>query len=374
MNAAQVDPAAPPGQGSAADRTLFIAEYRVDGAGRLLARIKVEEAVYPFLGPGRTNADIERARKALEETYADAGFQTVAVQVPPQRVVNGVVHLQVIERTVGRLRVRGAKYSSPRKIKSMAPSLAEGGVINFNDVPKDIVALNQLPDRQVTPTLHAGNEPDKVDVDLEVKEQSPVHASVELNNRNGPNTEPLRVNASVSANNLWQDGQSAGFSYQVSPQNTSQVKVYSGYYLARFSGVPWLDLMLQGTKQDSNVSTLGDTAVAGRGDTAGLRLLFNLPAVGTYTESATAGIDYKHFNQTVNLGATSTSPASSIVTPITYYPLVANYTGTWQGGKSTTEFNAGVTLHVRGLGSSTAQFGNNRYQADGNFIYFHGDL
>ena len=353
--------------------TYFIQEYAVKGA-RSLPKIRIEEAVYPYLGPGRTAEDVESARAALEKAYADAGYQTVAVAVPPQNIAGGIVVLQVTERTVGRLRVRGARYSSPSQIKSLAPSVAEGKVINFTEVPPDMVALNQLPDRQITPSLHEGAAPNTVDVDLDVKEHSPLHASVEVNNRNGPNTRPLRVNASASVNNLAQTGHSLGFSFQTSPQAPSQVKVFSGYYLARAVGVDWLSLMVQGTKQDSNISTLGDTAVAGRGTTAGLRLLFALPAIDTYTQSATLGLDYKHFDQTIHLPASGSSAAATIITPITYYPLTAGYNGTWTEKKSTTEFNAGVTFHVRGLGSSSAQFDANRSNADGSFLYFHGDL
>lgn len=351
--------------------TIFIQEYRVDGAHKLPRR-KIEEAVYGFLGPGRTKDDVENARSALEQAYFAQGYQTVAVVVPQQQVTRGVVHLQVVERPVGRLRVRGAKYSSPSKIKSMAPSLAEGRVINFEQVPKDVIALNQLPDRQVTPSLRAGTEPDTVDVDLELKEKSPLHASVELNNRYGPDTTPLRLNASVSDNNIAQSGNALGFSYQTSPQDTSEVKVFAGYFLARLKDA--LSLMVQGTKQDSNVSTLGTTAVAGRGKTAGVHAMFTLPAEKEFTQSANVGIDYKRFDQSVAIAATPSSPAAEIVTPITYYPLSATYSATWQDAHATTEFNAGLTFHVRGTGSDTAEFGDNRYNADGNFLYFRGDI
>ena len=356
--------------------TIFINEYRVEGV-RKLPRRAVEEAVYPFLGPGRTQEDVELARAALEQAYASQGFQTVAVQIPaqrPQQVKHGIIHLQVVERTVGRLRVKGARYSSPHQIKAMTPSLAEGGVIDFNQVPADIIALNQLPDRQVTPSLRAGVEPDTVDVDLEVKEKAPLHASIDVNNRHGPDTTALRVNGSVSANNLWQTGQGAGFSFQGSPQKTSEVKVFSGYYLARFAHTDWVTLMASATKQDSNVSTLGNTAVAGRGTTAGLRANFSLPAGQDFVQSASVGLNYKHFDQNIHVVAAGSNPATDIVTPITYYPLDANYSATWQGKRATTEFNGGVTFHLRGVGSTTAQFGNNRFNADGSFLYFRGDL
>ncbi len=372
MTAAPGNSSAQSEAGTAGGR-FFIKEYEVAGASKL-PRIDIESAVYPYLGPDRTKDDVELARAALEMAFQGAGFQTVAVVVPPQQVKGGVVRLQVIERTVGRLRVKGARYSSPEKIKEMAPSLAEGTVIDFNKVPADIVALNQSPDRRVTPTLRAGVEPDTVDVDLEVKEKPPLHASVELNNRRGPNTTPLRLSISASAGNLWQSGNGAGFSTQVSPQKTSEVKVFSGYYIQRFTGLEWLNLMLTGTKQDSNVSTLGDTAVAGRGQTVDLRAIFNLPPGKNFSQSAGVAVNYKHFDQNVSLAASGSTPAAVIVTPITYYPLSANYSATWQDKQATTEFNTGVTFHVRGLGSSTAQFGNNRYLADANFLIFRVDL
>ena len=356
--------------------TIFINEYRVEGA-RKLPRRAIEEAVYPYLGPGRTKEDVELARAALEQAYSARGFQTVAVQIPdqlPQQIKRGIVHLQVVERTVGRLRVKGAKYSSPNQIKAMTPSLAEGAVIDFNQVPADIMAVNQLPDRQVTPSLRAGVAPDTVDVDLEVKEKAPVHASIDVNNRHGPDTTSLRVNGSVSANNLWQMGHGAGFSFQTSPQKTSEVKVFSGYYLARFVGTEWLTLVASATKQDSNVSTLGNTAVAGRGTIAGLRANFSLPASQEFTHSASVGLSYKHFDQNIHIAAAGSSPASDIVTPITYYPLDATYTGTWQNKRVTTEFNAGVTFHLRGVGDNSAQFNNSRFNADSSFLYFKADL
>jgi hemolysin activation/secretion protein len=365
--AAQPDSPSAPDAVAAPEATLFIREYRVKGA-RKLPRTEVEKAVYPFLGPGRTREDVERARAALETAYHENGLQTVAVRIPPQKGERGIVYLQVVEIPVGRLRVKGAVYSSPEKIKSMAPSLQEGEVVNFNEVPKDIVALNQLPDRQVTPSLQPGVQPDTVDVDLNVKEMLPVHAGLELNNRNSPNTTALRLNANFSANNLGQSGDSLGFSFQGSPESLSEVKVFSVYYVSRFEGADWLSLMVQGMKQDSNVSTLGDVAVAGRGQTLGAHAIMNLPADSGFTQSLSAGIDYKHFDQNVKIGS------NAVVTPITYYPIGATYTATWQGKHSSTEADVGVTFHMRGMGGGSADFNNNRYNADANFIYLHGDL
>lgn len=375
--AASMSPVPPPAESAnaspAANRKdstprFYVQEYRVEGGGHLLPRIEVEEAVYPYLGPYRTAADVEQARGALEQAYRDKGYQTVSVEIPPQHPRGGVILLQVRQGEVGRLRVTGSHYFSIDQIRREAPSLQEGQSPNFTQVTHDLVALNELSDRRITPTLSAGEVPGTVDVNLNVKDSPPVHGSLEINNRYSANTTPLRLNGSVSYDNLWQLEHSIGFSFQTSPEDTSQVKVFSAYYQARIPGVNWLSLILQGTSQDSSVSTLGGIGVTGKGDIIGGRAVILLPAQKDFYHSVSLGIDYKHFDQDLTIAGGGT------VTPITYYPFSAAYSGTWLGKGYETDLNASVVLDFRGVGSDETQFELNRHNADGSFIYFRGDL
>ena len=136
--------------------------------------------MYPFLGPGRTPDDVEKARAALEKVYHDKGYTTVSVQIPQQQGRGGVVFLEVAENKVGRLRVKGSRYFSLDAIKKAVPSLAEGKVPNSNDLTREFLALNQWPDRSVTMTpdsIRPGVEPGTVDVDLIVKDTFPCTAA-----------------------------------------------------------------------------------------------------------------------------------------------------------------------------------------------------
>ena len=147
---------------------MYITEYRVIGATKLDVR-SVEKAVYPFLGPERTPEDVDAARAALEKAYRDAGYSTVSVLIPQQKVKKGVVFLQITEAPVGRLRVHGSRYYDLERLKRRAPSLAEGTVPNYNDVNRDIVALNKSAGLRVSPVLRAGVIPGTVDIDLNVE-------------------------------------------------------------------------------------------------------------------------------------------------------------------------------------------------------------
>ena len=344
---------------------IFIREYRVRGAKRLPQR-SIEKAVYPFLGPRRGEQDVEQARQALEKAYKDQGYQTVYVEVPQQDPRSGVIIMQVVEAPVGRLRVKGAKWFLPSQIKKHAPSMQEGEVPNFNGVKKDIVALNQMRDRKITPELRAGVVPGTVDIDLVVEDKAPVHGSIEFNNRHNANTTPDRLNGSISYGNLWQLGHTLGLSFQIAPERVKDALIYSGYYMMP---LPWegTNLMITGTKQDSNVSTLGGGAVAGRGEVLGFRFMKQLPAEKGYVHSLSMGMDFKRFGQDVTSAGVTTSA------PVTYFPFTLAYSAGILRTHSYTDFNLSTVFHLRGMGSRT-EFAGRRYRADDGFFYVRGDV
>lgn len=345
--------------------TLYITEYQVTGVQHL-TRLEVETAVYPFLGPGRTTEDIEQARTALEKAYHDKGYQSVAINVPQQDGSDGVIILEALETKVGRLRVRGSRYFDIAALKRKAPSMAEGKVPNFNEVTKDLIALNKSADRRVTPELKPGVLPGTVDIDLKVEDHFPLHGSFEFNNRYSPDTSEFRLNGSLSYSNLWQLDHTLGFSFQIAPERLSDAEVFSGYYLAPLTD-DW-SVMLQGTQQNSDVSTLGGAAVAGRGQIYGLRFLRSLPDREGFRHSISFGFDYKHFDEDVVVAGETSSA------PITYWPFAVNYTAAWVGKNSDTDLNLGLNFHARGMGSDKNEFDYKRYNSTGSYLYLRGDL
>lgn len=344
-----------------------IDDFAIQGADKL-PQIDIEEAIYPFLGPNKSAEDVEKARAALEKAYHDRGLQTVSVAVPPQNVGRKVVVLKVTELKVGRLRVKNSRYFDLDKIKDKAPSLKEGSVPNFNDVTKDIVALNQWPDRRVTPALRAGVAPGTVDVDLNVEDKPPIHASLEVNNRKSPNTTEARLIGTVHYDNVWQLGHSASFTYQVAPQRRDDAEVFSASYLARLPEIDWLNLLVYGVKSSSSVASVGGTNIVGPGQIVGGRAVMTLPGRDNFFQTLSAGVDYKHFDQTVALGTDAFS------SPVTYYPAVATYGATFQNDKFTTQFNAAITYNLRPFSSDAAEFDAKRYYASPSFTHFNVDV
>lgn len=343
-----------------------ILEYQVDG-NTVLPQGKIEEAIYPYMGEGKSIATVEEARVALEKTYRDAGYPTVFVNIPEQEVNGGMVRLQVSEGDVERLRVVGAHYYSLGTIRERVPELAEGKVPHFPTVQKQLATVNRGTDRQVAPVLRPGKSPGKVEVDLKVQDHSPFHGGIELNNRYSANTTHTRLNGSMRYDNLWQSDHSLGISFQVSPENTDETKVLSATYL-----VPRLNgdyLALYGIKSESDIAAIGDVGVVGNGTIFGVRYIHPMPGVGNYFHTLTLGADYKDFDETTVLQG-----ADSFNTPITYMPFYLGYDGTLRSQKSETQATLGLTFSLRGFVNDEQEFAEKRFLAQSNFAALRADI
>ena len=329
-----------------------ILEFQVEGNTKL-TKMQVEAAVYPQMGEKKTIADVEKARESLEKAYHEAGYLTVLVDIPEQDVDKKIVKLNVTEGKVGTLRVRDSKYYTLGRIKELSPSVAEGEVPHFPTVQKDIARLNRTSDKRVTPVMRAGKAFGTVDVDLKVEDNLPMHASLELNDRYTQDTSRLRLSGMIRYDNLWQREHSLSLNFQTSPQNTSEVQVFSANYLMRFDESD-LMLAMYGVKSNSSVAAIGGINILGKSTILGARLIKPLPGLDNFYHSISLGLDYKDIKQTVEFGQTYN-------TPVTYMPLSAVYSGTWQDPSGITQLGTGVTFGFRGLVADDAEFKAKRW-------------
>ncbi|MFJ4193464.1 ShlB/FhaC/HecB family hemolysin secretion/activation protein [Pseudomonas sp. NPDC089534] len=354
-------------EGTAPQRLVDVNEYFVRGNTVLDARA-IEEAVYPFLGPQKALSDIEGARDALQKAYQDRGYQSVFVELPEQAVADGIVYLQVSETKVGRVRVVGAKHYSPLDIRDNVPGLKEGEVPDFAKVQGELAQLNKTPGRQVMPLVREGQRPGTMDVDLQVEDQNPWTASVGLNNDYSADTEKLRAFTSLGYSNLWQLGHSISLTYFTAPQDTDNAKVWSASYTAPLSD-RW-SVQFSGYQSDSNVATLGGSNVLGKGHSYGVSAIYTLPSSGSWSNSLSAGIDFKDFDERLTLAGESDK------VPLKYAPFTFAYNGYRYTEKS--QLGLGLSLvaatrSIFGYGSSDEDFDYKRYRAKPSFAVVKGD-
>lgn len=357
-------------------------EFVVEG-NTVLPVPAIEQAITPFLGPRRTMADVESARAALEKVYQGAGYLSVFVDIPEQRLgPDGVVTLQVLEGRIERLSVSGSRYFSQGYIRSKVAEFAEGRVPNFNEAQRQLALVNRSEERRVQPVLRPGRVPGTVQVDLQVSDELPLEGSIELNNQHPADTKPWRLAGSVRYDNLFQRDHSLAINLQTAPQQPSQSQVgVLNYAIPLDSGH---SVSAYAVYSDSAVQTLGGITALGNGITLGLRYAIPFFA-GQSAHSVTFGVDYKDLKQQL-VTAGAGDPATS--TPLRYLPVQVAYNGSWaeagsQGQLALTFIGAARRILQRevpdcpradGSFGPADQFACNHRGADGGFGLLRGDL
>lgn len=358
-----------PTQAREQEATFDVFEYRVEGATVLPVTV-VEQAVYPHLGEKKTLADVEKAREALEKAYHGAGYLTVLASIPQQKVDGGVVTLAVTEASVERLRVVDSQYSSLGAVKAAAPALAEGTVPNFNDMQKELAALNRSSDRKITPVMRPGVTPGTVEIDLKVQDQLPFHGNVDVNNYYSQDTSPTRLEASLRWDNLWQKQHGLGLTFQTAPEAPDESRVFALNYTVPLDSGNYL--AFYAVKSDSDVAAVGTLNVVGNGEIAGARYIVPLRGRDGFFHTATLGVDYKSVDQEVALIG-----GGGFQTPITYMPFTLGWDGTWLGqgylGQGRiSKFGVAFNFNFRGSVDDEQEFADKRFEGRASYAYLRG--
>lgn len=367
--------------------------YAIDITGvTRLSSAEIERIIYPHLGPERDNADVEKARIAIQDAYTAKGYQAVLVSLPPQDealFAQGIVTIAVNEAPVGKVKMTDGKFHDAKGLRDALPAVKEGQPLDLAALQTQLDRANRFPDRRVSPVFVPGDVPGTLDVELNVESDLPLHGSVELNNDNSPSTTRQRFNVSARYTNLWGAGHSISAGYATAPQRQSDSKVFSGSYTAPLHGTPWT-LLLFGYKSNSDIAALGGSNVLGNGYQIGARAIYRLPAQST-TQTLSIGLDYKDFKQDIFVGATNAAS-----TPIRYVPLTAEYSLFARDdasefakklGVSDISLTLGSTFGLRAIKRNICsvivdgqpcipvdQFRNREFDTFENFVHFNGSL
>jgi hemolysin activation/secretion protein len=353
---------------SGAEQKFDVLEYLVEGNTKLKS-VQIEEAIYPFLGIGKTFRDVESARESLEKAYQAAGFITISVDIPEQSTSSGVVTFKVNEGKIDRLAIKGSKYYSSSMIRERLPELASGMVPNSNVVKEEIANLNRNANRRVAPALRPGKTPGTVDVDVTVEDTLPLSGSVTLSNFR-PSSSPnnLRLGADVRFENVGESffgsGHTLGFSVFTTPQDTRDTRLLTMNYL-----VPTVDsgtlLFFAIRSNTQSIQPVGATLVQGKYSQIGLRYFYPLAKAEDSKLNLVLGVDRKSNEQLVALSGLG---------PISYTPLTLGVN--FQSGSSNDlwKFDTSWVTGIRSSLKTDEGFANRRLGATSDFGVLKIDL
>jgi hemolysin activation/secretion protein len=365
-NPSAVTPALPPKTSVAATGTttnagprFVVKKYLITG-NTLLPPTTLASTLTNAAGAFGTNVSFEGIRSAvtgLQGAYRERGYVTAYVDVPPQKLTNDTVKLQVTEGRLVGVDVKGNRFFSSDNVRRALPSLHTNMILNALIFQAELNRANANQDRQIYPVIEPGPDPGTSDLTLKVKDRLPLHAKIEYNDQSSPGTPLLRLNGSAVYDNLWDLEHSLGVQYSFSPgfykdgpgwnsYDRPLVANYSAFYrmplgdpqsiadavasapgsfgyseatrkfnLPPASGQPELNFFASRSTIDTGLENAGDTVLLSVpgveqinnrtvqqdltvNNDLGARLSTPLPALTDFSTDISGGVDFKTFETT----------------------------------------------------------------------------
>jgi hemolysin activation/secretion protein len=278
-----------------------ISRFDVSG-NTLLSQAQVDAAVAPFTGRARDFGHVQQALEALEAAYHARGYQVVKVQLPEQELNGGVVRLVVQQTRVGKVTVSGNRHFSEENVRRSLPGLAEGATPNLDQISASLRLANESPAKQVQLKLQSGEQDDAVDARLDVRDQSPWRASLNLDNGGTEATGKTYTGVVLQHANLWGRDHVASIQYTTTAEEPGKVAVWgAGYHIPLYALGDSIDLFASHSNIDSGSVTAGlfNLTVNGKGSVAGLRYNQVLARRGERDARLVYGLDVKAFKNNV---------------------------------------------------------------------------
>lgn len=140
------------------DITVSIAEARFNNL-KGVAPIDLEPAWKPFAGTPQPVAMLCEIRDAAATILRNRGY-LAAVQVPTQRIENGIVQFEVLYARVTAIRARGQTAGAEQKLQDYLGRLTDDEVFNRFEAERYLLLARDLPGYNVQLTLRpAGDTP-----------------------------------------------------------------------------------------------------------------------------------------------------------------------------------------------------------------------
>jgi hemolysin activation/secretion protein len=332
-----------------------VVNFIVEG-NSLFEEERIQEILRPFKGFAQQVKDMEQARVALENSYHEAGYPTVLVVLPQQKIEEGTIRLEVVESRVNTLTVSGNRFFSTDHVLSKMASVRVGAILHEPTLRKELSGVNAHPDRNVTPVLKPGEAAGTVNLELKVDDRLPLHASVTGDNRGALNTPQNRIVAEAQYTNVWDLDHIVTLQTVQTPENWGEVQVYGMTYVAPL-GDPRRLFSLYGSISDTSSSLAGTNLPVGGGGTVGIGgnskiagMRYSFPWEGNHEikHLFSAGLDYKRLEKsTADFGGIlGTAVVSS---PVEYLPLSLGYTGVLGHHSGVSAVNFGLKGYVAGV-------------------------
>ncbi|HYF21100.1 MAG TPA: ShlB/FhaC/HecB family hemolysin secretion/activation protein [Ramlibacter sp.] len=303
----------------------------------------------PFQRSGATMNTLQQATSALETALRNRGYGLHRVALPPQEI-GDTVRLEIVTFTISKVEIEGRTIYDEDNIRRTLPELKEGTTPNFRRLAIQTAIANENPNKQVQLGIREGDEPDKIDATLTVRELRPWTFGVSGSNAGSKASGRDRITVSGGHTNLFNRDHQFNAAYTTSIEQTSDVSQMGLTYrvpLYELGGVIGASFT-----RSTVIGNFGIFSSTGAGRTMGLNYTAYLPPEGGRRTYVLFGIDDKVFNA---------SKINDVVVPGALdrrsRPIVVGYNAKIESDTATWGYDFNVAMNTgTGTGNDLAAY------------------
>lgn len=139
----------------------------------------LKKLVLPYIQKELSLKELKGICGEISDAYRERGYFLVYPYLHPQEIKDGVVIIEIIEGELGEVEIEG---NCREKFIENHFRPTKNGVLNYNQLLKSLLILNEYPDVQVTAILKKGKEPKTADILLKVEQKFSFHTSLNYDN------------------------------------------------------------------------------------------------------------------------------------------------------------------------------------------------
>lgn len=288
---------------------------------------ELAEELREYLNHPLSEELIAKIKSTIVKYFRKKDGQYVAAIVPIQKVVNGVVVIQILEGHVGTIQYKGQKWFSERVIAN-ALGIKPGDPLIETDFLNDVTWANRNPFRNTQIVLGAGKEKGTTDLVFVTKDKFPARFYVGADNTGFVANNVNRIYGGFNWGNAFKIGDILSYQYTAAP-NFHDFQSHVANYT---SFLPWKHVFTVYGTYGTVFPTIPNFKIEGLNVQASARYQIPIrPLYGMFRSYVEFGFDYKFLRSNLFFvgdiaGSVPSNQLITITDFLTTYSFQKNWT------------------------------------------------
>lgn len=262
----------------------------------VLTQATIEEKIAPFIGQKLSVEDLLKIRSIITDLYVQEGYSTSGAFLPPQKLVDGTVEIQVIEGSLEKIEVKGLKQLGEKYVRDRIYSQV-GTPLNVEHLETALEELQQSSSLEnVEAELIRGSTPGQSVLRLELSEVSGFNSEFSVDNARSPSIGEVGGTANVAYQNLWGFGDRYHGSYNFS-EGSQRYQLGASFPFNVREGIFSIDY----TDADSEIIEDAFSALDIQAEYSALAFNIRQPIFSSPTEEVALGISAERIESQTSL-------------------------------------------------------------------------